>query len=151
MYILKYMYSRLSLSRLRLCWITAYLKVKIWSLFRYENLTTGKKTFWKRGEIAPSAFPHNIFNISNYRSQSAYHLWNVVVRFIVSSILQIWYVEVRISRSIWESSLDFEITRVDCICLKSFIWKNWTLYSGNWQRSISLLSKAMGLSLFLLT
>ena len=31
-----------------------------------------------------------------------------------SSILQI-YVEVRISRSILESPLDFEITRVDCI------------------------------------
>ena len=28
------------------------------------------------------------------------HLWNVVVRFIFSSILQIWYVEVRISQSI---------------------------------------------------
>ena len=29
--------------------------------------------------------------------------------------LQIWYVEVRISRSISESPLGFEITRVDCI------------------------------------
>ena len=30
-------------------------------------------------------------------------------------ILQIWYVEVRISQSISESPLEFEITRVDCI------------------------------------
>ena len=41
------------------------------------------------------------------------HLWNVVGRFIFSSVLQIWYVEVRISRSISVSPLDFEITRVD--------------------------------------
>ena len=46
-------YSRLSLSRPRLSWITAYLEVKIWSLFKHENLTTGKKILWKRGEIAP--------------------------------------------------------------------------------------------------
>ena len=31
--------------------------------------------------------------------------------------MQIWYVEVRISRSIPECPLDFEITRVDCICI----------------------------------
>ena len=41
-------------------------------------------------------------------------MWNVVGRFIFSTILQIWYVKVRISRSISESPLDFEITRVDC-------------------------------------
>ena len=34
---------------------------------------------------------------------------------IFSSILQIWYVELRISRSISKSPLEFEITRVDCI------------------------------------
>ena len=39
----------------------AYLKVKIWSLPEHENLTTGKKILWKRGEIAPLF--HNIFNI----------------------------------------------------------------------------------------
>ena len=42
------------------------------------------------------------------------HLWNEVVRFIFSFILQIWYVEIRISRSISESPLDFEITRINC-------------------------------------
>ena len=39
----------------------------------------------------------------------------MAVRFIFSSSLQIWYVEVRISKSIVESSLDFEIMRIDCI------------------------------------
>ena len=39
----------------------------------------------------------------------------VVVRIIFSSILQIWYVEVRIHRSISESLLEFQVTRVDCI------------------------------------
>ena len=43
------------------------------------------------------------------------HLCNLVVRIVFSSILQIWYVEVRISRSVWEGPFDFEITRVDCI------------------------------------
>ena len=31
----------------------AYLKVKIWSLPKHENLITGNKILWKRGEIAP--------------------------------------------------------------------------------------------------
>ena len=38
-----------------------------------------------------------------------------------SSVLQFWYVDVRISRIISEKPLDFEITRVDCIIHKS-IW-----------------------------
>ena len=40
-------YSRLLLSRLRLSRITAYLEVKIWSLFKHENLTSNK-LLWKR-------------------------------------------------------------------------------------------------------
>ena len=32
---------------------TAYLEVKIWSLPKDENLTTGNKILWKRGDIAP--------------------------------------------------------------------------------------------------
>ena len=112
---------RLSLSRPCLSRITAYLAVKIWSLFYHGNLTTGNKILWKRGEIAPkeqfnSPLFHNIFNISlNSGVKLHIHLWNVVVRFIFSSILQIWYVKVRISRSISESPLDFEITRIDCM------------------------------------
>ena len=42
-----------SLSRPRLSHITTYLEVEIWSLPKHENLTTGKKILWKRGEIAP--------------------------------------------------------------------------------------------------
>ena len=49
------------------------------------------------------------------RVQLHIYLLNVVNRISFSSILQIWYVEVRISRSISESPLDLEITRVDCI------------------------------------
>ena len=107
-------YSWLSLSRPRLSQITAYLKVKIWFLPKHEKLTTGRKILWKRGEIAP--LYHNIFNISLTSGVKLHiHLLNVVVRIIFSSILQIWHVEVRISRSISESPLEFEITRVDCI------------------------------------
>ena len=47
------MYSWLSLSGPRLSRITAYLEVKILSLPKRENLTTGKKILKKRGEIAP--------------------------------------------------------------------------------------------------
>ena len=43
------------------------------------------------------------------------YLLNVVIQIIISSVLQIWYVEVRISQSISESPLEFKITRVDCI------------------------------------
>ena len=54
-----------------------------------ENLKTGNKILWKRGEIF-----HNIFNISQIsRVQLHIHLLNVVVRFIFSSILQFLYVE----------------------------------------------------------
>ena len=64
----KSIYSRLSLSRPRLSRITAYLEVKIWFLFKHENLTTGNKILWERGGIAPkegaiSPLFHNIFNI----------------------------------------------------------------------------------------
>ena len=45
----------------------------------------------------------------------------MVNQIIFSSILQTWYVELRISRSISESPLEFEITRVDCI-LNHMIW-----------------------------
>ena len=38
----------------------------------------------------------------------------MVNQIIFSSILQTWYVELRISRSMSESPLEFEITRVDC-------------------------------------
>ena len=108
-------YSWLSLSRPRLSRITAYLEVKIWSLLKHENLITGNKILWKRGEISPKEqfllFSTIFFNISLTSGVRLHiYLLNVVVRFNFSSILQIWYVEVRISRSISESPLEFEIT-----------------------------------------
>ena len=81
-------YNRTSLSRTRLFQITAYLEVKIWSLFKHETMTTGNKIMWKRGEIAPKEqflLFSTLFNIyiSNFRSQITYSLLNVVVQFIV--------------------------------------------------------------------
>ena len=105
--------SWLSLSRTRLSRITAYLEVKILSLLKHENLTTGKKILWKKGAISPLF--HNIVNISlTSRVQLHIYLLNVVNRISFSPILQVWYVEVRISRSISESLLEFERTIVDC-------------------------------------
>ena len=64
-------YNWLLLSRPHLSRITAYLKVKIWSLPKDENLTTGNKILWKREEIAP--LYHNIFQyISNFKSPITY-------------------------------------------------------------------------------
>ena len=112
-------YSWLSLSRPRLSRITAYLEVKIWSLPIHENLTTDGKYCRKEEKLLlRSNFPlfHNIFNRSlTSKVQLPISLLNVVNQIIFSSILQTWYVELRISRSISESPLEFEITRVDCI------------------------------------
>ena len=44
------------------------------------------------------------------------YLWNLVVRIVFSSILQIWYVKAWISRSVLEGPFDYEITRVHVIC-----------------------------------
>ena len=111
-------YSWFLLSRHRLFRITAYPEVNIWSLPKHENLTTGKKYCGKEEKLlqgAISPFFHSIFNISlTSRVQLHIYLLSVVSRIIFSSILIIWYVEVRISRSISESPLEFEITRVDC-------------------------------------
>ena len=65
-----YKYSWLSLSRPRLSRIIAHLKVKIWSLPKHENLTTGKKVLWKRGEIAPANFICRGTDISMYFRES---------------------------------------------------------------------------------
>ena len=53
-----------------------------------------------------------------------------------SSSLQFWYVEVRISRSISDSPLEFEITRVDCN-IKHFFCEQTLKYSANNQNSAS--------------
>ena len=80
-------------------------------------MTTGNKMMWKRGEIANfSSFPHYFQNISIFRSQIAYSFVKCgCLIYLLSSVLQTWYVEIRIYRSISESPLDFEITTVDCI------------------------------------
>ena len=114
-------YSWLSLYRPRLSRITAYLEVKIWSLPELENLTTCKKYCGKEEEAISPLF-HNIFNISlTSRVPLHIYLLDVVNQISVSSILQVWYVEVRIFRSIEGSPLEFEITRVHCICKVSFM------------------------------
>ena len=90
-------YSRLSLSRVRLYRITAYLDgVKIWFLVSHGNLTTDNKILWKRGDIAQGHFLpfstgaisplfHNIFYISlPIRVKIHIHLLNVIFRFIFS-------------------------------------------------------------------
>ena len=111
-------YSWLSLSRPRLSWITAYLEVKIWSLPKHENLSC-KKYCEKEEKLLLSnfsSFPQYFQYILTSRVQLHIYLFNVVNRISFSSILQVWYVEVWISRSISESPLEFEITRVNCIC-----------------------------------
>ena len=52
MQIFSLLYTVDLLSRPCLSRITAYLEVKILSLTKHENPTTGKKILWKRGEIA---------------------------------------------------------------------------------------------------
>ena len=105
------MYSWLSLSRTRLFRITAYLEVKIWSLPKHENLTTGKKYCGKEEKLFQrsnfSSFPQYFQYISNFKSPIQIYLLNVVKWIIFSWTQQIWYVEVRISRSISETPLEF--------------------------------------------
>ena len=73
------LYSRTSLSRTRFFRNTAYLEVKIWSLFLHETITRGNKIMWKRGEIAHKEqfllFSTLLYiYISHFRSQITYSL-----------------------------------------------------------------------------
>ena len=112
-------YSWLSLFRPRLSRITAYLEMKILSLLKHENLTTGKNILWKRGEIVPKEqfllFPQyfQYTSISYFKSPITY----IFVKCCCSNNFFLnsanWYVEVRMSRSISESRFEFEITRVE--------------------------------------
>ena len=104
--------NRLSLSQLRLSRITTYLEAKIW---KFGNQTTGNKILWKRGEIAFLLFS-TLFSIYLWLQKSNYKFICEMWLFdVFSLILQIWYVDVRISRSISKSPSDLDITRVDCI------------------------------------
>ena len=63
-------------------------------------------------------------------------MWSFDLLF--SSLLQLWYFEVRIFRSVSESPSEFEITRVDCIAGRYFGRKTVYQYcsqpfANNWQ------------------
>ena len=116
-----YIYSRLSLSRLRLSRITAYFEVKIWSLFWHKIQTTGNKILRKRGEIAPEEqfllFSTIFSNISLSSGVKLHiHLWNVVVRFILPHFC-------KSDMSRYELFQRVEITRVDYIRKRNHITK----------------------------
>ena len=53
---------------------------------------------------------------------------------LVSLLPQLWYFEVRISRSVSERPLEFEITRVDCICFLDV----WNEFSGTQKSGFEL-------------
>ena len=111
--------------------------MKILSLPKHENRITSKNMVEKRRNF--SSFPQ-YFRYSSILKSPITNLLNVVVRINFSSILQIWYVEVRISRSVSESPLEFEITRVDCIfkfeCF--FIKMTWMRFDSVWARKHNL-------------
>ena len=68
---------------------------------------------------------HNIFNMSLTSGVKLHiHRWMRLFDFLFSSLLQLWYFEVRISRRVSVSPLEFEITRVGCRCL----WLHYFLY-----------------------
>ena len=114
-------YSWLWLSRLHLSRITDYLEVEIWFLLKHGNLTSDK-VLWKK---QTSPLCHNIFKIYLISVVKLHiRLLNVVVCFIFSWILQIWYVELRIARSISDSPLNFAITRVDCTFGEEWSWNH---------------------------
>ena len=114
-----YRYSQHSLSWPRLSWITAYLKVIIWSLFWYGNLTTGNKTllpvvrFWLlKLEISwKYCLFHNIFKISLISGVKLHiHLLKVFVWLLVflnSATLICWGMGIskcfRESRGLWDN------------------------------------------------
>ena len=61
----------------RLSWITAYLKVKIWSLLKHENLTTCNKILWKRGKNCSYGAIYPLFhNFSIYSGTSV--IWTAI-------------------------------------------------------------------------
>ena len=97
------------------------LKVKIWSLPKLENLTTGKKYCGKEEKLFLrsnfSSFPQYFQYISNFKSPNyiyIYKMWLFELfypQFCESDMLRYRYLEV------FSSPLEFEITRVDCISL----------------------------------
>ena len=98
--------------------------MKILSLPKHENLTTGNKIVWQRGEIAPKEqflLFSTIFSIHLYLQESNYiyicYMWLFELflpQFCKSDM-------VRISQSISESPFEFEITRADCINFRTIV------------------------------
>ena len=83
-----------------------------------------------------ASFTQYLQYISNFKSPITYNTLNVVVRITFSLILPIWYVEVRIYRSISENPLEFEITRFNCI-FACHIWWKCLIYAGKFAVDIS--------------
>ena len=112
------------ISNNRLSRITAYLEVKILSLLKHKNLTTGKKKLWKRGEIAPKEqflLFSTIFSIYlTSRVQLHIYLLNVVNRISFSpnsANLICWSTDIS---KYFKESLGIWVTRVDCIYIGVF-------------------------------
>ena len=61
------------------------------------------------------------------------HTSFVLFDLFFSSVLQFWYVKVRISRSVSESPFDFEITRVDYILNLRWLEQWWLIYHGHFE------------------
>ena len=112
-------YSWLSLPRPRLSRMTAYLEVKIWSLPKHENLTTGKKYCEKEENLLLrshfSSFPQYLQYISKFKSPITYI-------FVKSDCANYFFLNsanlicrVTDISKYFRESLKFEITRVDCI------------------------------------
>ena len=93
--------------------------------FKHENLATGNKILWKRSNF--SFFPQYFQYISNFRSKITYIFVKCGCSIYFSLILQTCYVEVRVSRSMSEIPLEFEITRVNCIFIK-WLSSHWLVY-----------------------
>ena len=86
---------------------------------------------WKRGEINFSSFPQYFQYISSFRSQITYSFMKCgCFDYLFSSILQILYVEIPISRSISDSSLDRDnesrlyFVRMSWFALAANLWKS---------------------------
>ena len=91
--------------------------MKILSLPKHQNLTTSKKYCGKEEKLLNfSSFPQYFKYISNFKSPiTCIFVKCGCSNYFFFSILQNWHVEVRISWSISEGPLEFEITRVDYV------------------------------------
>ena len=102
--------------------------MKIWTLFKHENLATGNKILWKRGEIAPK---EQYFQyISNTRSQITYIFVNCGIDLFFLNSANLICRGTDISKY-FRVSLEFEITRVDCIylCMYVCMYADYRIYS----------------------